>query len=788
MKEFRKRSVGKFTFFLLVTGCLGLALMVGCRRGPSGESGIADRAPDEAEKEVQWWTCSMHPQIRLPEPGLCPICNMPLIPLTTTEEDESAPLRQLTMSEAAKALAQIETSPVERKFVTAEIRMVGKLDYDETRLKHIAAWVPGRLDRLYVDSTGVPVQKGEHLVDIYSPELYAAQEELLQARRALKEVQESDITIIREITLGTVQAARERLRLWGITEAQVAEIEKRGKPDEHMTIYAPIGGIVIHKNAVEGMYVSTGTHIYTIADLSRVWAKLDAYESDLMWIRPGQRVEFTTEAYPGELFVGRISLIHPVLDERTRTVKLRVTVDNPKAKLKPGMFVRAVVRANVASAGLVMDPELAGKWICSMHPEVVKEGPGKCDVCGMPLVRTESLGFTSIEEIAHPPLVIPASAPLITGTRAIVYVAVPGAEKPTYEGREIVLGPRAGDYYLVKTNLEEGELVVTRGNFKIDSALQLLAKPSMMLPEGGGAGGAGMHHHAPEGEMPGASMPGMEAMLQVPAAFRSQLRQVEAAYGAVSQALEDSDLEKLKSTFAIFAKLLETIDKSSLSGRALPLWNELAMHLMNDGVEGRDVKDLREAQRVFAILTKDIRKMQEQFRTAHAKAQVQLAVPEAFQRQIGKLWEAYAGIQTALAGDDFEGAAHQVDAAQRALAGVDMKLTEGEAHNSWMKGQEGLAAAIKEMEQAGDIGALRAGFALLSEELPIVLRTFGMAPRQPVYELHCPMAFGERGANWLQGDRETRNPYFGAAMLKCGNVIEDLSDKMPTPTRGDDDE
>jgi Cu(I)/Ag(I) efflux system membrane fusion protein len=204
----------------------------------------------------------------------------------------------------------------------------------------------------------------------------------------------------------------------------------------------------------------------------------------MMWVRYGQQVEFKAEAYPGESFKGKISFIDPVLDPKTRTVKLRVNVENPDGRLKPGMFVRAIVRAEVAQAGQVMDPAMAGKWICPMHPDIVKETFGTCDICEMDLVTTESLGYVKVHAPNEAPLVIPASAPLITGKRAVVYVRVPDANKPTYEGRQVVLGPRAGDYYIVDSGLQQGDVVVTKGNFKIDSDMQIRAKASMMNPEG----------------------------------------------------------------------------------------------------------------------------------------------------------------------------------------------------------------------------------------------------------------------------------------------------------------
>ena len=310
---------------------LGYAVRWGC--APS-QAKKPTRVPTtrRAAARTKWWTCSMHPAIKLPKPGLCPICNMKLIPLDVGETDAGS-LRTLTVSDSARKLMEIQTAPVERKFVEVRVRMVGKIDYDETRLKYITAWMSGRLDKLHVDYTGVPVKKGEHLAELYSPELISAQEERLQSLETVKGLEESDISIVRETAEATVTAAREKLRLWGLKPDQIAAIEKRGKPTDHMTIYAPTGGIVIHKNAQESMYVKTGTKLYTIADLSQVWIRLDAYESDLKWLRYGQKVEFTVEAYPGEQFFGTVAFIDPILTQTTRTVKVRVNALNPKLRL-----------------------------------------------------------------------------------------------------------------------------------------------------------------------------------------------------------------------------------------------------------------------------------------------------------------------------------------------------------------------------------------------------------------------------------------------------------------------
>jgi Cu(I)/Ag(I) efflux system membrane fusion protein len=462
--------------------------------GSTTNGGGAVEHSAETSSEPTMWTCSMHPQIRLPKPGKCPICFMDLIPVQTGAGEELGP-RQLRMSEAAKQLAQIETSPVRRAFADREVRMVGKLGYDETRVADIAAWVPGRLDRLFADFTGVTVKKGDHMVYMYSPELLAAQEELIQARKAVEALGGTESKMLKSTAQATLEAAREKLRLLGLAEGQVKEIESSGETADHLTINAPIGGIVVHKDALEGMYVQTGTRIYTIADLSKLWVLLEAYESDLPWLRYGQRLKFTSPSFPGETFEALISFIDPVVDPKTRTVKVRAIVDNADLKLKPEMFVSGVLDSNIDGNGNVVNEKLAGKWISPMHPEIVKDGPGTCDVCGMPLVPTESLGYAPVGSTdKSAPLLIPASAPLLTGKRAVVYVEIPNDEGPLYEGREVELGPRAGDFYVVKSGLSEGELVVTNGAFKIDSELQIQAKPSMMSPEGGASpAGHGSH-------------------------------------------------------------------------------------------------------------------------------------------------------------------------------------------------------------------------------------------------------------------------------------------------------
>ena len=442
-----------------------------------------EKSDDEAE--VDFWTCSMHPQIKLAEPGKCPICGMNLIPVTKDEEDNAKDSKRVTLklSETARQLADIQTAKVERKAVRKEIRLVGTIDYDETRLTHITAWVPGRIDRMFVDYTGITVKKGDHMLELYSPELISAQEELIQATRSLSKLSNSSSSLVRNSTTRAAQAAEEKLILLGLTEEQVQRIKKRGKAEDDVVIYAPNGGVVVERNATEGMYVQQGTRIYSIADLDSLWVYLDSYETDLPWIRYGQKVNFTTQALPGVTFEGTVSFVSPVVNPETRTTKVRVNVDNSKGLLKPGLFVKGIIKAAVYGKGKVVNTALRGKFICPMHPEIVKDEPSQCSICGMDLVAAEELGLITEDADTELPLVVPASAPLITGTRAVVYVKQ--SDAPIYEARTVVLGPEAEGHFVVVEGLKEDELVVTNGNFKIDADLQIRGKPSMMNPQGG---------------------------------------------------------------------------------------------------------------------------------------------------------------------------------------------------------------------------------------------------------------------------------------------------------------
>lgn len=765
-------GIGKIIAIALIfaLGFLSRGLFVSTPTAKTTD-GHEQHVETSAEKTV--WTCSMHPHIRLPKPGLCPLCLMSLIPASQGDSGDMEGMRRLTVSDNARMLMDIETVPVERKFATATIRLVGKVEYDETRLAYITAWIPGRLDRLFVDYTGVRVNKGDHMVSLYSPELLTAQEELLQALQAVKNIKDG---IMREITEATVIAVREKLRLWGLTAQQIGDIEKSGKVSDHITIYAPQGGIVIHKNALEGMYVKEGTRIYTIADLSQLWVKLDAYESDLGWLRYGQKVEFTTVSYPGETFTGTIAFIDPIVNERTRTVKIRVNVPNPDGRLKPGMFVKSVVRADIAEGGRVMDADLVGKWMCPMHPEIIKELAGKCDICEMPLVTTESLGYVSDDPAgAEKPLVIPVSAALVTGTRAIVYVQLqlPGKEKFTFEGREIVLGPRAGNYYLVRSGLQEGELVVVKGNFKIDSELQIQAKPSMMSPQGSGSSGGHDHGGKPAMAQKDAAAPSVE----LDALVHHQLLQVIKAAKDVQAAVALDNLDAIKSAFANLRSTLQKVEMQRMTGDAHLVWMELAMRLNNDAVEGLNVNTIKHGIQTAKLLENNIVELRQKLDLKDMQpVKKRPALSKELRDQLANIFKGYFAIQSALAGDNLEAARAGAGQMRDALEAVGMELFPASAHDLWMKANGELKTVLTDTVKIDDIQLMRKNFYLLSQQMIKLSKSFGPVGAGAFYVIRCPMAFDNRGALWLQDSENMTNPYFGEMMPKCGIINEIIWD------------
>ena len=364
------------------------------------------------------YTCSMHPQIRQNEAGKCPLCAMDLIPVSQySMGGESSPY-VYAMSPEAMALANVQTQVVKSVSPEHEIHLTGKVALNEQRLAVITANYSGRIEQLFVDFTGQNVTQGQILASIYSPELVTAQRELIEASK------------FKAIHSALYNASKEKLRLWKLTESQINVIENSEEVLTEFDVYADRSGIVIRRDISKGDFVSKGAVLFEIADLSNVWVLLDAYESDLPFMRMGQRITFTFGAIPGREFTSNISFIDPLINPQTRTASIRAELNNPQQMLKPEMFAKGKIKANLS-------------------------------------VRGKSL-------------VIPKTSLLWTGKRSIVYVKIPDSEFPAFEMREIVLGNSLGDYYMVESGLKEGEEIATNGVFAIDGAAQLSGNYSMM--------------------------------------------------------------------------------------------------------------------------------------------------------------------------------------------------------------------------------------------------------------------------------------------------------------------
>lgn len=456
---------------------------IACKKtaeSPSETQTIEAQAVEE--KKILYYTCGMHPSVKVtPEDFAagnisCPICKMDLIPVYA---EESMPMEgghlaaddlesQLRLSPRAQALAQVRTEEISFRRLLKEINTVGNLVFDERKVAVVSAWIPGRLDKLYVDFTGVKVRKGNPLARIYSPDLLTTQEEYLLARETQEKVRNSSHPETIKGAENLVQAAKKRLLLWGISEDQIAELDNTRTASTHMILHAALSGTVIEKNALEGKYVKEGEPLFRIADLSNLWMEADIYEYELSFIKKGQDVTITTPSYPGETFQGKISFIEPIVSPETRSIKARVDVPNPEQKLKPGMYVNARIDSMVHNG--IRAPEKT-MFICPMHPEVRSGTPGDCPECGMVLEKQEAFPKGSV-------LAVPKAAVLDTGVRKIVYIE---HEPGVYIAKEVELGAEAvadvngkkRKFYAVLSGLSEKMKVVSRGNFLIDSQRQI---------------------------------------------------------------------------------------------------------------------------------------------------------------------------------------------------------------------------------------------------------------------------------------------------------------------------
>ena len=404
------------SIILLFVAALTLTV-AGCTRGTSG-------APDQGRTSTQdqlaeeYYTCPMHPSVRSDKPGACPICGMALVKRRDEPERTAAELsslREVSLSPSQRVMANVATEPVRRMNLVHAIRSVGVIDEAEPLQAKVAARFHGRIEKLYANSFGVAVKKGQPLFDLYSPDLVTASREYVLALQAQEGAGEGTSGAQ---NAGMAAASRERLLVhFGMTARQIERLAESREGNSTVTFFSPISGTVVVKDVQEGQYVDEGMVLYQVADLSRVWAYLDVYERDQRFVAPGQTVVLAADAFPGEEFRGRVSFVDPVLTPQSRTVRIRVELGNAGGKLKPQMYVRGTIEVPVGNS-----------------------------------------------------LVVPETAILATGSRDVAWVEV----KPNvFEPRDVVVGVRDDGGAQILTGLHEGEMVATSGGFLLDSESQL---------------------------------------------------------------------------------------------------------------------------------------------------------------------------------------------------------------------------------------------------------------------------------------------------------------------------
>ena len=390
----------------------------------------------EMQADRETYICPMHPTVVSDKPGSCPICGMDLVVKkadVSSVQNGSVQIDPTTIQNIGVKTMMVEKQPLKRT-----VRAVGRVDYDETRIMDVNSKVAGWVEQLFVDYTGQWVEKGQPLLALYSPELVAAQEEYLTALNYAERMRDGVVRDVAQSADDLLAAARQRLLYWDISAGQIAELKKMRQVGRTMPILAPRSGIVTHKDVLEGAYIGSGQHLYRIADLSVVWIYADVYEYEMPWISKGQRAEVSLSYLPGGQFEGKVDYIFPFMNEKTRTVQVRMIFDNADGALKPDMYADVVIR-----------------------PEVGREG-----------------------------VVIPAQAVIHSGTRRIVVMAHGDGR---FEPREIHIGVETEDGYEVLRGLNSGEEIVTAAQFLIDSESNLKAALAGMRGDVGGHGGHGGH-------------------------------------------------------------------------------------------------------------------------------------------------------------------------------------------------------------------------------------------------------------------------------------------------------
>lgn len=377
-------------------------------------------------KKIKYWAAPMDPTYIRNEPGQSPM-GMDLVPVYEEAGEEKEPSSTIRIDPVTQQNMGVRLGRVEKKSLSKSIRTFGTITYDETGLYSVNTKFNGWIEMLYVDFLGEPVEKGQPLFDIYSPDLLTAQQEYLIAVQQQKGINGSGGKNARKGDNRLLDASRTRLSYWDFTDEQIAQLETAGEIQKTITIFSPASGVVIKKSALKGHYVKAGEHQYEIADLSTVWVDVDIYEYELPWVHKGMPAEMELSYIPGKRYAGEVLFIYPYLDPKTRTVRLRLSFSNPGNQLKPGMYANVYLQNTL---------------------------PGKR-------------------------LVVPQEAVIDSGVRKRVFVS---KGKGKFEPRDVTIGAEGNDYeFEVIDGLAEGEQIVLSGQFMFDSESRLKEAIAKML-------------------------------------------------------------------------------------------------------------------------------------------------------------------------------------------------------------------------------------------------------------------------------------------------------------------
>jgi Cu(I)/Ag(I) efflux system membrane fusion protein len=520
--------------YIIYIGILAVGLLLGKLLFSDSSKNKTEHNRTSTTETNEMWTCSMHPQIMQLEAGDCPICGMDLIPAVTDADGLSADQFKLTKN--AMALANIQTTKV-GKYLGEDnvLKLSGKIAVNEEVNSVQVSYFSGRIEKLNVNFTGEEIRKGQLLATIYSPELYAAQQELLTAI-SLKESQPE-----------LYNAVRNKLKFWKLSDNQINQIEASEKAKEFFPVYATVSGTVSEKLVEQGSAIKQGQPLLKISNLSTVWANFDVYENQIDLFKIGDEITITSNTYPNKEFKGKVSFIDPVLNSKTRTVTLRVVLKNKNNDFKPGMFVEGKV--NIATS------------------------------------NTNDI------------LMIPASAVLWTGERSIVYVKT-NPNEPVFEMKEIVLGNQIGTNYQVLKGLNNGDEIVSNGTFTIDAAAQLQGKKSMMNKTGekvmtGHEGHLGMENNTSNPT----DHSDMNKRLEAPKEFQNQLKTVYENYIILKDALVEDNSEEAAKNAKKLISSIHKMNMKLLKGEAYNYWMTLEKEiksLTNSILNSKDIKAQRD--------------------------------------------------------------------------------------------------------------------------------------------------------------------------------------------------